>query len=181
MPYLTLGDRGTCLAFGWATAQDGRYVTVNPDGGDAPLRLPAAYVDFDPLFDPYHVIPPAARQIIDRFRLTEQTDPNPTPRDGERATHRAATRLWTGTALGVDDGDAWMQLVTALGWRPNPSYGDWPAVVECFGVHDPKDDPDESGRWFVHMRLTYLERSLYLAFYLTARAARNDAWKPAEG
>ena len=49
--YLTL-DRGTCLAFGWATAQDGRYVTVNPDGGDAPLRLPAAYVDFDPLFDP---------------------------------------------------------------------------------------------------------------------------------
>lgn len=179
--YLTLGDRGTCLAFGWAVAQDGRYVTVMPDGGGEALRLLAAYVDFDPPGDPFHVIPPAARQIIDRFGLTEQADPNRASGAGERPIHRAALRVWTGTATGVDDGYAWGDLATALGWRPNPDYGDWPAVVESIRVHDPKDDPDQSGRWFVHMRLTYLERSLYLAFYLTARAARDDAWKPVEG
>jgi hypothetical protein len=175
--YLTLGARGTCLAFGTAIAQDGAYVTVVPDGGGDPLRLLAAYVDFNPLFDPYHFIPPAAQQIIDRFGLTPQPQPNATPRQGERATHTTATRLWTGPAVGIDDGYAWIEAVTPLGWRPSSGYGAWPEVVECFRVHDPKDDPDQSGRWFVHMRLTYLERGLYLAFYITARAARDDAWK----
>ncbi len=62
-------------------------------------------------------IPPAAQAIINRFELVEQPQPNPQPRQGERATHTAATRLWTGSARGVDDGHEWMEHVAELGWR----------------------------------------------------------------
>ncbi len=121
-------------------------------------------------------IPPAAQAIINRFELVEQPQPNPQPHQGERATHTAATRLWTGSARGVDDGCEWMEHVAEFGWRVDPHYGDWPLVVECLRVHDPRDDAPQTGRLFRYMRLTYLEGSVYLALYDSYRAARDDAW-----
>jgi hypothetical protein len=126
---------------------------------------------------PGSFVPPPAQAIIERFGLVEQANPNPAARPGERAVHTAAARLWVGPAAGVGDGYGWMQEIAPLGWRPNTTFGDWPAVVECLRVHDPKDDPAESGRWFVYLRLTYLEGGVYLAFYSASRAARDDAWQ----
>jgi hypothetical protein len=122
-------------------------------------------------------LPPAAQAVLDRFQLTEEPDPNPTPRAGEWATHRRARRLWTGPAQGIDDGYRWIEAVAELGWRANPSYGDWPFVAECFrpADADPEDNPEApppARRW---MRLTYLERTVYLALYDSLLAATLDA------
>ncbi len=59
--YLNRDDKGTSLGYGTAVAQDSRYVTVTPDGGDGLLRVPVDHVDFGPLADP-HRYTPAAQQ-----------------------------------------------------------------------------------------------------------------------
>jgi hypothetical protein len=124
-------------------------------------------------------LPPAAQAVLDRFGLTEEPDPNPAPRAGERATHQRARRLWMGTAQGIDDGYRWIEAVHELGWRANPGYGDWPLVVECFRAADPdpdpEADPDAAPRRRRSMRLTYLERTVYLALYDSLLAATLDA------
>jgi hypothetical protein len=153
--------------------------------GDDPPAVPDRDQDVAAL-EPVDEVPVAAfvpepvQRLLDRFELAEQPDPNPPPRRGERGTHRQAARLWIGTALGCDDGHDFMTVVVELvGWKPNPNYGDWPLVVEWLKVHDPKTDPDESGRFFRYYRLTYLERSVYLAEYRSWQAARQDAWPSA--
>lgn len=130
--------------------------------------------------------PPRMQDLIRQLDLTEQADPNPTPRAGERPIHTTAVRLWTGgrtfaDGAYIDDGYSFIeQIVTRFGWKPNPHYGDWPMVVEFLRVHDPKDDPDESGRFFRWYRLTYVEGGVYLAEYHEIDAARKDAWQPEE-
>lgn len=121
-------------------------------------------------------IPPLAQKIIDKFEL-RPTDVTP-PKEGERATHGELTlRLFTGTAHGIDDGYDFAEIVAnEFRLKPNANYGSWPIVMEWFKVHDPVDDPDETGRWFVTIRLTYLERSLYLALYPSIESARSEAW-----
>lgn len=117
-------------------------------------------------------VPPLAQRLIDRFELTETaTD------ETVSGTHTGrAVRLWTGTAWGVDDGYDFAEVVAnEFSWRPNPNFGDWPMLMEWFRVHDPKDDPDESGRLFYWIRLTYIEKGLYVALYTSKADAAADA------
>jgi hypothetical protein len=156
----------------WRQAPPGDDVPAVPDACQDTAHLEPAEGGLTvPAF-----VPPAVRQLIDRFELVDSDQPNPTPQPGERAIHRQATRLWTGGALGCDDGHDCIVVVAELvGWKPNPNYGDWPLVVEWLNVHDPKDDPDSSGRFFRYYRLTYLDRAVYLAEYAHDQTARSDA------
>lgn len=118
-------------------------------------------------------VPPLAQRLIDRFELTETAVTDETV----SGTHTGrAVRLWAGTAWGVDDGyDFAEHVVNEFSWRPNPNYGDWPMLIEWFRVHDPKDDPDETGRLFYWIRLTYIEKGLYVALYTSKADAAADA------
>lgn len=121
-------------------------------------------------------VPPVARLLIDSFEL-RPAEVVPAP-GGERAVHgELCDALWVGGATGVDDGHGFTERVLGLvGWPPNPRYGDWPHVVEWIRVHDPADDPPESGRRFVAIRLTWVEGVVHLAFYGNALDAREEAW-----
>jgi hypothetical protein len=156
----------------WRQAPPGENPPAMPERQQDIAQLEP--VDDEPTVPAF--VPELVQRLLDRFRLVESDQPNPTPRAGERGTHRQAVRRWTGTALGCDDGYDWMTVIAALGWTPNPNFGDWPCVVECLKVHDPKDDPDESGRFFRYYRLTYLERSVHLAEYAHYQTAKQDAW-----
>ena len=123
-------------------------------------------------------VPPLAAQLIDRFEM-RLTTIAPPPANG-RPTHTdRATRLWTATAWGFGDGYALAEtMTTEFSWPPNPNYGDWPTVMEFFRVHDPKDNPpEEPDRLFQFIRLTYIERGLYVALYPTKADAVADAWR----
>ena len=175
-------NAGGCYSAYIRTDRDDEVWVVSPVDGecDRPLR-PGEYEILAAPTDhaaglPTSFVPPAAQAVIDRFELAEQPDPTPPPRGGRRALHTTATRLWAGTAIGVDGVDGWLEEVVHHGWRPDPNHGDRPLLAECLRVHDPKRDPVETGRWFLYLRLTYLEGDVYLAFYPSLRAARADAW-----
>jgi hypothetical protein len=121
-------------------------------------------------------VPPVAHQLIDAFGL-QPTEVTPAPA-GERPTHGPRCHaLWMGLASGIDDGYGAIERVAkVVGWGPDPRYGDWPCVVEWIKIHDPKDDPDESGRHFLALRLTYIEGGLYLALYGSVAEAKAEAW-----
>jgi hypothetical protein len=139
-------------------------------------------------------VPPAVQRLIAGLELTEQTDPNPTTRPGERPLHQRALRRWTGgratTVRYLDDGYDLIEVAGELaGWRPSPRFGDWPMVVEFLKVHDPKDDdrwygdpaPTPAGSYFRYYRLTYLEGATYLAEYPSLADAKVDAWPNPDG
>jgi hypothetical protein len=161
----------------WRQVPPGDDVPTTPDPDQDVAQLKPVDAEAVPEF-----VPPLAQALISRFQLAEREVANPLPRPGERTVHRQAIRLWTGTALGCDDGYDFITAVDQLGgWRTDPGFGDWPQVVEYLRVHDPKEDPEGSGRFFRYYRLTYLERSVYLAEYAHLHSARQDAaWLSAE-
>jgi hypothetical protein len=139
-------------------------------------------------------VPPLAQRLIERFELAEVPNSlegrvlslgadafrpgflSTMPGTNRPAHTSTAVRLWTGPAQEVDDGYDFAEvMVTEFGWPPNPDFGDWPMVMEWFRVHDPKDDPDESGRLFYWIRLTYIEKGLYVALYTSKADAAADA------
>lgn len=118
-------------------------------------------------------VPPLAAQLVERFELVEI--PILPPPANRRLTHAQAIMLWGGTS---DEGPNFASLIYELyhwkptGWKPT---GHWaPNFLEWYRVHDPKDDPDESGRYFYFIRLTYLDGDVYVALYGTLKECLRD-------
>ncbi len=127
-------------------------------------------------------VPPLTQRLVDRFGLSP-VDVVP-PAAGEAAMHspERAHRLWLGPAA-LDDGYDFIEvLVEEFGLRPDPRFDEWPAVVEAFRVHDPKDDPpDEADRLFQFVRVTFADGVVYVALYTTKGDAEADARAPEGG
>ena len=129
------------------------------------------------------LLPEPVALAVAALDLTEQADPNPTPRPGNRPVHTTATRLWTGgrsIAVGgawLDDGYDFIRAAGTLGWKPDGRYGDWPMVVECLKSTPPTEADPHRRFW----RLTYIEGGTYLAEYANTPDLIEDAWRPDHG
>lgn len=115
-------------------------------------------------------VPPLVTQLINRFTLVEL--PILPPPANRRLTHAQAIILWGGSW--DEDSDFASVIYERHHWKPADQGAHAPSQLEWYRVHDPKDDPDESGRYFYFIRLTYLDGDVYVALYGTLKECLRD-------